>query len=113
MHAVVVSLGSTEQMDMLYPRMQQAFGQIAGYRLGRRFAGGPVHIAEGRFKRLHPEYLLRAAVLLLIAPAALMVDMVDGVLDVVARLDDPTGAKVEVISLVGAPEKTAFGSAGQ
>lgn len=113
MHAVVVTLITLEQVDVLFPRLQQAFGQVALYQRGRRSAGGPIHFGEGLLRRLYPEYLLQSFVLLLMVPGALMLDVVDGVLGILARLDDPTGARVKVLDLRNQQARTMVGSAGE
>ncbi|MGI6358234.1 MAG: hypothetical protein ACOX2K_06035 [Bacillota bacterium] len=112
MQAVVVTLDSFEQASALFPQMKQAFGAVSRYQLGRRLNCGPVHIAEARLKRLHPQYLLRRAVLLVMVPLSSAMDVVDEVLGLVARMDDPCGATVELLSLQAKSSDSRVGSAG-
>lgn len=113
MHAVVVTLTNAEPMELLASRLQQAYGQVACYQRGRRVAGGMVHLGEGLLRRQHPEYLMQAASLLMLVPAALLFDLMDSVLSSVARLDDPAMARVQVLDLQKRGERALVGSAGE
>jgi hypothetical protein len=113
MHAVVVSLHDATQVDALFPRLQQAFGQVACYQRGQRLLGGPVHMGEGLVRRQHPGYLLqKAAALLLMVSGSSLFDTMDDVLGMVARMDSPSGVEVEVLDLTGPSRRSQLGSAG-
>ncbi len=112
MQAVIVSLNSPEQADVLFPHLKQAFGSVFGYNRGRRRSGGLPNIVEARLKRLYPQYLLRRAVLLIVAQTTSAMEVVDEVLGMVARMEDPAGATVELLSLSIDSPDNKVGSAG-
>lgn len=113
MNVIVVSMPHNHYDHNLGPGLQRAFGQVAHYCRGRRLNDGPVHMAEVRLKRFAPQYLLQHSSFCLPTPAALMADVLDDLLGMVSRLEDPSQVKVEIIAVGQLQAGACVGSAGE
>ncbi len=113
MNTILVSIPHNRDDEQLQARLQRTFGQVSHYCRGRRLSGGPVHMAEAWLKRFAPEFLLHQSTFCLPTPGALVADILDELLSLVSRLDDPTQVKVEIVPVGQLLTETRVGSAGE
>ncbi|HBK85562.1 MAG TPA: hypothetical protein DDZ53_05975, partial [Firmicutes bacterium] len=91
---------------------QHHVGNVIRYHRGRRIAGGMRHVAESWLMRDYPECLLQPRVLLLLAESSNAQDLLDDVLNVVVRQDNPQEIQVRLVASENRKTKPIVGNSG-
>lgn len=113
MEAIIVSCQQEHVADILAKAFDQHHvGNVIRYHRGRRIAGGVRHVAESWLMRDYPECLLQPRVLLLLAESSDAQELLDEVLNLVVRQDNPNEIQVRLVALDNRKTRPSVGSSG-
>lgn len=99
MEAIIIACLQEQAAIDLAAALDKSIANVARYRKGRRVGGGIRHVAETWLRRVYPEGMLQANVLLVLTESDVAHNALDETLSVVACQANPTDFEVRLLAL--------------